>query len=195
MDVVLYSDDINLLTHWEKALHKNYDVVDSLEELYNFEKKIIVLNYSACKPTCDDVLKRLNSKNNRVLVLHKVPEFEVAKKLLKLGAYGYGNALMRDHFIVSAINAIKEGMIWLYPEFTSQLILEIPAQKESSNDELLNSLTTREKEVAKLLKESFTYKEVAEHLNISPRTVKAHASQIYSKLDVKDRLGLALLLK
>ena len=195
MDVVLYSDDINLLTHWEKALHKNYDVVDSLEELYNFEKKIIVLNYSACKPTCDDVLKRLNSKNNRVLVLHKVPEFEVAKKLLKLGAYGYGNALMRDHFIVSAINAIKEGMIWLYPEFTSQLILEIPTQKESSNDELLNSLTTREKEVAKLLKESFTYKEVAEHLNISPRTVKAHASQIYSKLGVKDRLGLALLLK
>jgi len=195
MDVVLYSDDINLLRHWEKSLKKNYTTVENLEDLDSLEEKIIILNYSACKPSCDTLLKRVNKKGNRVLVLHKVPEFEIAKRVLKLGAYGYGNALMRDHFIVSAVNAIDEGMIWLYPEFTSALILEIPSQDKSSSDDLLKALTAREKEVAKLLKESLTYKEVAENLDISPRTVKAHASQIYSKLGVKDRLGLALLLK
>ncbi|WP_457747312.1 response regulator transcription factor [Sulfurimonas sp.] len=195
MEVVLYSDDINLLSHWEKALQRDCKLFDTLEELYLLENKIIILNFSACIPNCDAVLKKLNAKANRVLILHKVPEFQVAKKLLKLGAYGYGNARMRDHFIVSAVNAIREGMIWLYPEFTSQLIMEIPANDTTGKEELLQSLTSREKEVAQLLKESLTYKEVAEQLEISPRTIKAHASQIYSKLGVKDRLGLALLLK
>lgn len=100
---------------------------------------------------------------------------------------------MREHFIVAAVNAIKEGMIWLYPEFTSQLILEIPTQK--SHDELLDILSTREKEVAILLRDGYLYKEIAQKLDITPRTVKAHAQQTYTKLHVKDRLALALLLK
>jgi len=107
---------------------------------------------------------------------------------------GYGNAMMRDHFIVSAINTINDGMVWLYPEFTSALILELPA-KESDNEIELQKLTSRERDVALLLKDGDSYKIVAQKLDITPRTVKAHAGQIYTKLDLKDRLGLALLLR
>ncbi len=101
---------------------------------------------------------------------------------------------MRDHFIVSAIETIKENMIWLYPEFTTILIEDIPV-KENKNSEILNVLSDREKEVALLLKDGNIYKDVAKKLNITHRTVKAHARNIYEKLNVKDRLGLALLLK
>ena len=195
MNIVLYSDDINLLSHWEKALTQKYNVLDDLEELYILSNSIIVLNYSACLGQCETIIRSLNEKNNRLLVLHRTPLFETAKEMLKLGAYGYGNALMRDHFIVSAINAIEENMIWLYPEFTSKLIMEIPTQKSNQDETLLNVLSEREKDTALLLKDGYTYKEIAEKLDITARTVKAHAQQIYVKLQVKDRIALALVLK
>ncbi len=194
--IILYSDDINLLTHWEKALeNKSYKSVDDLEQLEDIHDSIIIINYESCKRDCENFLKLSRQRGNRVLLLDRVPELNRAKRVLKFGAFGYGNALMRSHFILSALDALREGMIWLYPELTSQLILELPESEEKTNDALLQKLTSREKEVAMLLKEGLTYNEIAQRLDIAARTVKAHAQAIYHKLDVKDRLGLALLLK
>ncbi len=194
MNVILHSDDINLLSHWQNSLGKESTVFDDLEELFNLKQTLIIINYSAYNGFFEDVLRKLIVKKNKVLILHRTPTLRTAKVLLKLGAMGYGNAMMRDHFIVSAINTINDGMVWLYPEFTSALILELPA-KESDNEIELQKLTSRERDVALLLKDGDSYKIVAQKLDITPRTVKAHAGQIYTKLDLKDRLGLALLLR
>jgi DNA-binding NarL/FixJ family response regulator len=195
MKIVLYSDDINLLAHWEKSLKDEmYSSVDDIEILRNFSDTIIILNYTSCHKECKSLLGELREQQNQVLILDRVPELTKAKRLLKYGAMGYGNAMMRAHFILSAVEALRENMIWLYPELTSQLILELPASG-NSNTVLLQKLTTRERETALLLKEGLTYNEIAQHLEISPRTVKAHAQAIYKKLDVSDRIGLALLLK
>ncbi len=195
MEVLIHSDDINLLSHWQKSLNNKCKIIDDLNELLNVTSSLIIVNFSACLPSCEDVLKTLISSDNKILVLHRTPELAVAKKLLRIGAMGYGNALMRDHFIVAAVNAIEDNMVWLYPEFTSQLIMDIPTTKESDDEEQLSKLTQREREVAMLLKEAYPYKEIAMKLDITPRTVKAHAQSTYSKLNVKDRLALALLLK
>jgi len=195
MKVIIHSDDINLLSHWQKSLNSECEIVDDLDELLNVTLSLIIVNFSACLPSCDDVLKTLIGNDNKILVLHRTPELVIAKKLLRIGAMGYGNALMRDHFIIAALNAIKDNMVWLYPELTSQLIMDIPTTKESDDEEQLSKLTQREREVALLLKEAYPYKEIALKLDITPRTVKAHAQSTYSKLNVKDRLALALLLK
>mgnify|MGYP002632701791 CR=1 FL=1 len=194
MQIVLHSDDILLMQHWEKSLHNNCVSVDDLEELYLIKNSLIVINYSACDGKCDSLLRDLGI-TNKVLVLHRTPDINTAKHLLSHGAKGYGNALMRDHFLISAVETIKDGMIWLYPEFTSMLILELPEKENKLNFDILNTLSEREKEVALLLKDGLTYKEIGEKLDITPRTVKAHSAQTYKKLAVKDRLGLALLLK
>lgn len=194
MDIVLYSDDINLLSHWEKSIQEPYSVVESLVELYGVSNSIVVINNSACEGDCNTLLERLTHKKNRVLILDRTPLFDTAQKLLRLGAYGYGNAIMRDHFIVAALGAIKENMIWLYPEFTSELIKGI-APSEKKDESSLELLSKREKDVALLLKDGHTYKEIGEKLQITPRTVKAHTQSIYTKLQVKDRLALALLLR
>ena len=193
MNIVIYSDDLLLVEHWQNSLNEKSILVDSLDELKTVEDSIIIINYSACNSKCEDILKTLTVKN-KLLILHRTPNIDTAKYVLTHGAKGYGNALMRDHFIVSAIETIKENMIWLYPEFTTILIEDIPV-KENKNSEILNVLSDREKEVALLLKDGNIYKDVAKKLDITHRTVKAHARNIYEKLNVKDRLGLALLLK
>ncbi|MFT5659971.1 MAG: NarL family two-component system response regulator LiaR [Sulfurimonas sp.] len=193
MQIVLHSDDILLTEHWEKSIKEKCILIDDIEELKSVTGAIIIINYSACNSQCEDILKQL-TQTNKVLILHRTPNIDTAKYILTHGAKGYGNALMRDHFIISAIETIRENMIWLYPEFTTMLIAEIPSKK-NNNLLKLDILSSREKEVALLLKDALAYKEIAIELDITPRTVKAHASHIYKKLAVKDRLGLALLLK
>ena len=193
MNIVIYSDDMLLVEHWQKSLNEKSVLVDSLDELKSVKNSLVIINYSACNSKCEDVLKMLTAEN-KLLILHRTPNIDTAKYVLTHGAKGYGNALMRDHFIVSAVETIKENMIWLYPEFTTMLIEDIPV-KENKNIEILNVLSDREKEVALLLKDGSIYKDIAKKLDITHRTVKAHAGHIYEKLNVKDRLGLALLLK
>lgn len=194
MKIILHSDNINLLSHWQNAIKDNYSVVDDVDALLEVKSSIVIINFTACEPTCHEVIKKLTANANKVLILHRAPTLMMAKTLLKSGAMGYGNALMREHFILSAINTIKEGMVWLYPEFTSELITQIPATN-SNNEVHLQELTAREKDVALSLKDGLSYKDIAEKFEITPRTVKAHAQHVYAKLGVSDRLGLALLLK
>ncbi|NUU19912.1 MAG: helix-turn-helix transcriptional regulator [Streptomycetaceae bacterium] len=57
----------------------------------------------------------------------------------------------------------------------------------------LDQLTSREREVAALAGQGITTREIAEELNLSPRTVDVHLTRIYRKLGIKSRAALALL--
>lgn len=190
MQIVLHSDDMLLLQHWEDSIEVKCNIIDDIEKLIEIRNCLIIVNYSACSKHL-----KLLTKNNKVLVLHRTRDLQTAKYVLSEGAKGYGNALMRQHFIIAAVETIKESMIWLHPEFTTMLITAIPPRVNNLTPQSLDALSQREKEVALLLKDGSTYKEIAELLSITPRTVKAHSSQVYKKLFVKDRLGLALLLR
>jgi DNA-binding NarL/FixJ family response regulator len=200
MQIVLYSNDINLLTHWEKALKnrtQEIQVLEEIEALHRVKESVVIVNYESLdSKKIAEVLAYLKRNNNRILLLHRVPNINIAKKVLNQGVMGYGNALMRENFLSSAIETLEEGMIWLSPELTSELIIELPtSQAENQQNKLLSSLTKREKEVALLLKDGLTYNTIADTLGITNRTVKAHAHAIYKKLNVHDRIGFALLLK
>jgi len=196
--IILYSDDINLLSHWEKALKKEqyaYTVVDDIESLQHIKGSLVIVNYESLGKAGFSIIRQLVKQQNYLLLLHRTPNIKIAKSILGFGIIGYGNALMRDHLFKSAIETLKENMIWLAPEITSQLIIEIPSSDNENEEDLLSPLSKREKEVALLLKDGLTYNEIADRLNISARTVKAHAQAIYKKLGVSDRIGLALLLR
>lgn len=193
--VILYSDDVSLICYWEKALNHECVIIDDITHLSEIKDSIIIANFSACEPTCKEFILKMNKASNRILVLHRTPTLLNAKEVLKSGAYGYGNAFMKAHFIISAVETIKEGMIWLYPEFISAMITEIPTNNQNKTEEVLASLSQREKEVALLLKDGEKYQDIADKLGITPRTIKAHAQSIYTKLNIKDRLALALLLR
>jgi DNA-binding NarL/FixJ family response regulator len=60
---------------------------------------------------------------------------------------------------------------------------------------MADSLSTREIEVANMIRQGENNRKIAEAMNISERTVKAHLSSIFRKFDVDDRLRLAIRLK
>ena len=195
MSIFLFSDDVNLLSHWEKSFTNNLTIIYELDELESVHNQVIILNYSALDTAQEKIITLLDTNKNKVLVLHRTPDIKTAREVLGYGAKGYGNALMKEHFLHFAVESIKDGMVWLHPEFTSQLIAQILPKEDKDLSEYFVDLSSREEEVAILLKDGDSYKTIAQKLDITPRTVKAHAHNVYVKLHVKDRLDLALLLK
>jgi DNA-binding NarL/FixJ family response regulator len=59
----------------------------------------------------------------------------------------------------------------------------------------LDILTPKEMEVLKLISKGYSNSKISKELNIAEITVKKHIGSMFQKLDVKDRLSLALILK
>ncbi len=127
----------------------------------------------------------------KTFVLSNTPSFQEGEELLALGAKGYANTYIHETHLMQALSVIESGNIWLYPEFMQHLITKI--QPKEPKDDRLELLTEREKEIAQLVAKGMTNKEMASELSITERTVKNHLSHIFEKLQVTDRLSLALM--
>lgn len=150
----------------------------------------------------DTIVNALNEQEIKALFLRRVmilsidPDFAQAQNFLQMGAMGYGNAMMHETHLLSAYQALSEGKVWLHPDFIAMMISKIHEIKGSQEKSLhiLDELSKREREVAVMLSDGLKQQDIADALEITVRTVKAHAAAIYQKLDVKDRLALSLLL-
>lgn len=189
MKTVLYADDVNLLEAIEKALESiEYTVLEALDECY---ESIVVCALAEDVRTNELLIRSLVDRRNRVLLLQRLPQIEPARYYLSLGISGYGNVMMETLFLHSAISALKNKMMWLHPEITAKMV-ELLTPSPERNREFLERLSEREKEIALHLLEGNTYSVIAQKLQITPRTIKAHTTSIFQKLQVKDRLDFAL---
>lgn len=194
MKLYILCDHIEIAHRWKNIfLVSNPSILTAMSD--NIDVDSILFAYDmTLKQLQDDVIRNLF--HHRVMVFSSTPDFTQAQYYLNLGAMGYGNAMMHESHLHSAFQALSEGNIWLHPDFILMMVGQIREQKTSQKNslEILSVLSQREREVALLLGEGQTHQEISNILNITIRTVKAHASAIYQKLSVKDRLALSLLL-
>lgn len=194
MKLYLISDDITLRSRWISilsALHPN--TLSAFTSEIESPSIVIVLD-RVLENLSDTVLK--DFFHHRVMILSMTPNFIEAQKFLSLGAMGYGNAMMHESHLYSVYQALEEGKVWLHPDFITLMISQIRDHNTPKERSLkvLDVLSQREREVAVMLGDGATHQEISDALDITIRTVKAHATAIYQKLDVKDRLALSLLL-
>lgn len=195
MKLYIISDDIMVLDRWTNVFTELNPVSYSKLPLVIDEKCSIVMVLDRVIVDVDEsVLKKLFQ--HRVMILSMNPNFAEAQRFLQMGAMGYGNAMMHVTHLPSVHQALEEGKVWLHPDFITLMITQIrdTATVQEKSLVLLDGLSKREQEVALMLGNGSTHQQIADALDITVRTVKAHASSIYQKLDVKDRLALSLLL-
>ncbi len=194
MKLYLISDDIGLRARWMSIFALTQPKILSAISSDIDENSILFVSDTLLKNGSEE--KLLNLFRHRVMVLSMVPDFNAAQNFLAMGAMGYGNAMMHESYLHSALQALEEGKVWLHPDFIALMILQIQDQDMGKKKSLalLDDLSKREREVALMLSDGTTHQSIADALDITVRTVKAHASSIYQKLDVKDRLALSLLL-
>ena len=132
----------------------------------------------------------------KILILSHEPKSNEGREFLRLGAKGYANARMLEVHFKDALEAIERGEVWLYPEFIQNMIQMMTKEILPSNSSnLLEKLTSKEKEIAELVYKGLTNQEIAEILQITVRTVKAHVGTIFEKTGAKDRINLILLMQ
>jgi len=123
-----------------------------------------------------------------IVILTTYNEDELLVQGLRLGARGY---LLKDtdrETLFNAIRAAARGEMLFSPEVIGRLLAKIePDTQSSSAPSEAVELTLREREVLAAVARGERSKEIAVHLGISERTVKAHLASIYSKLGVDSR--------
>lgn len=194
MKLYLMSDDISLRGRWLSILFALHPTTFSSLSTDIEVDAIVFVSDRLLENRSEQSVKALFKR--RVMVLSTTPNFQEAQKFLALGAMGYGNAMMHESHLYSVYQALDEGKMWLHPDFISMMITQIQMHNnpQKKSEQILEILSQREKEVALMLGDGATHQEISDALDITVRTVKAHATSIYQKLDVKDRLALSILL-
>ncbi|CAN5858431.1 response regulator transcription factor [soil metagenome] len=125
----------------------------------------------------------------RVLVLTMHGEEEHLLPVLDAGGSGYVNKRSADEELIEAIRTVARGEVFLYPS-AAKLLLQGFKGKEKGQDEPLQKLTEREREVLGYTVEGYSSTEIGKKLFISPKTVDTYRSRIMEKLGLHHRSEL-----
>lgn len=132
-----------------------------------------------------------------VLVLTTFDADELVLAALRAGAAGFLLKSSPPEDIVRAIETVASGESWLSPSIASQLIGLVTAgpSVDDAAAERLTRLSPREREVAEAVGRGISNHEIGEALHMSTATVKAHVSKLFEKLEVENRVQVALLVQ
>lgn len=127
--------------------------------------------------------------NLRILILTLHEDDALLKGAIKAGAAGYILKRAAEAELLTAIQVILRGDLYVDPSMIRTLLGEVrqPAISQQPSSE---TLTPREIEILKLIVEGYTNRQTGEHLNISVRTVEGHRANISDKLGLHSRLDL-----
>jgi DNA-binding NarL/FixJ family response regulator len=138
-----------------------------------------------------DATRRIGKRGlqTKVLVLSMHESRDYVEEVLRAGAAGYivKNAAADD--LLDAIDAVCDGVSYLSPAITQQVVDAI-ARPDLSAPSGLGVLTDREREVLQLIAEGLSSKEIAAMLGVSLKTVDSHRSNLMEKLDIHKVSGL-----
>ncbi|PRM97925.1 response regulator transcription factor [Aliarcobacter cryaerophilus] len=194
MQVFIYADNLEIISRWEKILNKKYhtNIISNEEDFYLTENSLLIILASIKARNKEIMVKKLQKNKNLILILDENPSFSKAKIWLNEEVNGYGNAYMQDLFFNSAVETIISGYSWLSPQIAHELFVNISQNKDNfeKQDDIFSNLTSSEVNIAKYLKIGYKNIEISHELNISVNTVKKHIKNIYTKLNVSDRLSL-----
>ncbi|MGM0380285.1 MAG: response regulator [Bacillota bacterium] len=168
------------------------DGKEALKYIETLKPDCVILDYNMPKMTGLEVTKEIinHSLETKIILLTINDDKASLLNTLNAGASGY---LLKDSDPSKLVEAIKEvynGDNYIDKHLIHYLVDIYKETKTKKNK--FSSLTKREKEVLLKLSEGLKNSEIAKKLFISEKTVKNYISSIYSKLEINDRVKLAL---
>ncbi len=124
-----------------------------------------------------------------ILTMHDDPQY--LRQALKHGASGYVLKKAADAELISAIQAVLRGEMYVHPSMTRVLLEDIlPETKFSNADLTWSNLSEREQGVLKMVALGHTSAEIAEQLSLSAKTVETYRARGMEKLGLRTRAAL-----
>lgn len=205
--VLLGSADQRVTMHWRSCLEAAYSIHcdDNLEKIFDQCKSggfsLIILDYALLVDDFAESISRVqhDAPESKILLIGSKCSRKTQLKAFGQGIPGYMESDVTAELMVKGVDRLLNGEVWLGRQMVSALLEKLrkenPPARENSRPENLSSLTPREMDIARRICQGENNKKIANHLDITERTVKAHLGSIFRKLEVADRLQLALQLK
>ncbi len=144
--------------------------------------------------TGEEVLAMAGSVRPDVILMVTMLEDDSVFAAMRAGARGYVVKGADPTEVLRAIRAVADGEAIFSPGIAERLIRYFTSPPVGAGDRALPAeapifpeLTERERDVLKLIAQGLTNSAIAEQLLLSPKTVRNHISNIFSKLQVADR--------
>jgi DNA-binding NarL/FixJ family response regulator len=122
----------------------------------------------------------------RFLALSVSDAAEDVIAVVRAGARGYVTKTISEADLAEAISRVAEGDAVFSPRLAG-FVLDAFNADEPIRDAELDELTTREREVLRLIARGYRYKEIAANLHLSVKTVETHVSSVLRKLQLSSR--------
>lgn len=150
---------------------------------------LVILDIMLPNLNGSEVLRRLKAKNPRIniLIFSAASSNSMVNRLLKAGVTGYIEKDAGLDELEKAIALVADGRSYFSPrvvEAMRELMIS------GGQDDSLDCLTNREREIVQLIAESYSNKEIAAKLGMSVRTADTHRTNIMKKLKLHDVAAL-----
>lgn len=197
MEQLFVTPDSQLLERWRKAFPAAIAVatVAEVATASSAPRGVLWLDTRNVEPA--DAAANLSEAVSfgwPVVVMAAIPNETEAFQALTSGAVGYCHVEAVPEQLREIALVVEHGGVWMLPELLQRFLAlstrVVPTAAPQEPE--LNNLTSRELMVAEQVAKGATNREIAETLEITERTVKAHLSAIFEKLAVRDRVQLAL---
>ena len=188
---------IGLKTAFEES--SNIEVIGEAEYGENgvtlaleLEPDLVVMDLGLPNMNGIDATLAIKSQKShiKVLILTSHDSNKQVIGALGAGADGYCLKDITPKRLISVIEGIVEGGMWLDPGIAKTVLCKLIKENDTDNNKPINTvspLTDREVEVLQLLADGLGTIEMAQELNLSQHTVKAHIGNVLQKLSVDDR--------
>ena len=128
----------------------------------------------------------------RFLALSVSDAAEDVIAVVRAGARGYVTKSISGEELTAAVERVRDGDAVFSPRLAGFVLDAFAGSVPAAEvDPELDQLTIREREVLRMIARGYMYKEVAQKLDISPRTVEAHVSAVLRKLQLSNRHELS----
>jgi DNA-binding NarL/FixJ family response regulator len=199
---VMIVDDQEIITQGLKMILSQFQNINVIAVANTVEKALKKCSYEAIHVILMDIkMPEINGIQGIKLIKNKYPNIEIIifttfkddefiQKGLSYGASGY---LLKDATpdeIKNSIIEIYNGGAVIESSVAKKLIESMSHTVVSSNE--INHLTPRELEISILVGQGLNNKEISKLLFLSEGTIKNHLSNIFSKLNIRDRTQLAI---
>jgi DNA-binding NarL/FixJ family response regulator len=138
-----------------------------------------------------ELLRAMGDKDRRtrIILLTAVIDDDQLLEAIRLGAQGVVLKDMAPQLLVEAIREVHAGGQWLEQGLGGRALRRL-LSREKRASEAARLLSSREREIVRLVAAGLRNRAIADRLAISEGTVKVHMHNIYEKLDVNGRVEL-----
>ena len=176
-----------------------------IEFLKNNEVDVILMDVRMPVMNGVDAVKEVRrlGYNCKIIMLTTFNEDEYIFEALSNGANGYFLKDVEGEKLYEAIKNVNDGKVLLHEDITEKVVkaftnMYTRDKKDEKQVKIkgeFEELTERESEIARLVMEGLSNKEIAKNLYLSIGTVKNYISKILDKLGLRDRTQIAICLK